>query len=88
MSRRDFDPAARLVRVGEWGLMLLGIAGLGIGLLFASGAYVDLDFINVNHLNSWPSQVIVEISFAMMLMGAGPWCILQAFRSRARRRKA
>jgi hypothetical protein len=70
-----------LARVANWSLMLLGIGCLGIGLCFATGAFVDLDFIHVNHLKSWPPQVIVEMSIAMILMGFGPWCLLQGIRS-------
>ncbi len=73
-----------LARVANWGLMLLGIVCLGIGLCFATGAFVDLDFIDVNHLKSWPPQVIIEMSIAMMLMVFGPWCLLQGIRSTVR----
>jgi hypothetical protein len=69
------------LRVVRWGLVLLGIVCLGIGLLFVTAAYVDLDFIDRNHLNSWPSQVVMELSVAIMLMGVGPWCLLQGIRS-------
>ena len=71
-------------RVTKWGLMLLGIVCLGIGLWFATGAFVDLDFMDVNHLNGWPASVIIEIGTAVILMGVGPWCLLHAIRSRGR----
>ena len=76
--------AAYPTRVTKWGLMLLGIVCLGIGLWFATGAFVDLDFMNVNHINGWPPSVIVEISFAVMLMAFGPWYTLQGIRSTVR----
>jgi hypothetical protein len=67
--------------VANWGLMFLGIACLGIGLWFAVGAFVDLDFMNANHLRRWPSQVIIETGIAMILIGLGPWCLLQGVRT-------
>lgn len=73
--------AKPVLAVSNWGLMSLGIACLGIGLWFAIGALVDLDFMNANHLKCWPSQVIMEISIALILMGLGPWCVLQGIRT-------
>jgi hypothetical protein len=73
--------AAHTVRIANWGLMFLGIACLGIGLWLAIGAVVDLDFMNANHLKRWPLQVIIEIGIAILLMGFGPWCLLQRFRA-------
>jgi hypothetical protein len=81
MSEPVLARAADAIRIANRGLMLLGIVCLGTGLLFATGAFVDLDFINRNHLNTWPPQVIIEMSIAMMLMSFGPWCLLQGFRS-------
>jgi hypothetical protein len=60
--------------------MLLGFVCVGIGLWFATAAFVDLDYMNVNHLSSWPFQVVIEISIAMMLIGFGPWCLLLGIR--------
>ena len=81
MSKPILTPKANPIRVANWGPMLLGIACLGIGLWFAIAAFVDLDFIHVNHLNTWPTPVIIEIGIAMLLMGFGPWCLLQGVRS-------
>jgi hypothetical protein len=84
MSKPVLAPTASPSRVASRGPMLLGIGCLGIGLWFATGAFVDLDFIHVNHLNNWPTQVIIELGIAMMLMSFGPWCLLQSVRSIAR----
>ena len=84
MSKPVLAPAAKSIRVTNWGLMLLGIVCLGIGLWFATGAVVDLDFMKFNHLNSWPSQVIIEISIAITMIGFGPWCLLYGFRATVR----
>jgi hypothetical protein len=81
MAKPILVPEAHAVRVANWGLRFLGIVCLGIGLLFAIGAVVDLDFMIANHLNGWPPQVIIEIGIAMMLMGFGPWCLLQRIRA-------
>jgi hypothetical protein len=84
MSKLVLAPAANPIRVANWGLMLLGVVCLGIGLSSAIGAFVDLDFMDVNHLNGWPASVIIEIGVAVILMGFGPWCLLHAIRSRGR----
>jgi hypothetical protein len=81
MSKPVIARAADPIRAANWGLMLLGIVFLGIGLWSATGAFVDLDFINVHHLNSWPHQVNIEMSIAIILMGLGPWCVLRGIRS-------
>jgi hypothetical protein len=80
MAKPVVAPVAHPIRVANWGLMLLGIICLGIGLWFATGAVVDIDFMNDNHLKRWPPQVIAEIVVAMTLMGFGPWCFLQGIR--------
>jgi hypothetical protein len=84
MSTPVTNRAAYPTRVTKWGLILLGIVCLGIGLWFATGAFVDLDFMNVNHMNGWSRSVIFEMSFAVMLMASGPWCMLQGIRSTVR----
>jgi hypothetical protein len=84
MSKPIVAPATNCSRVGHWGSVLLGIACLGSGLWFAIGVSVNLDFIHVNHMKSWPLQVIIEIGIAMMLMCLGPWCLLQGIRSSIR----
>jgi hypothetical protein len=81
MSNPIPAPVTKPLRVVRWALVLLGVVCLGIGLLFVTAAYVDLDFIDRNHLNSWPSQVVMKLSVAIMLMGVGPWCLLQGIRS-------
>jgi hypothetical protein len=81
MAKKVRANAAHTVRVANWGLMLFGIACLGMGLWLAIGAVVDLDYMNANHLKHWPPQVIIEIGIAMMLMGFGPWCLLHRFRA-------
>jgi hypothetical protein len=84
MSEPVLAPVANPSRATKWGLMFLGIVCLGIGMWSASGAFVDLDFINVNSLNSWPPQVIIEISIALMQMNFGLWCLLEGVRSTGR----
>jgi hypothetical protein len=81
MSKPVLAPAANPMGVAHWGLMLLGIVCLGIGLLYATAVFVDLDCISRNHLNTWPPQVIIEMSIAILVMGCGPWCLLQGIRS-------
>ena len=73
-------PVVHPIRVANWGLILLGIICLGIGLWFATGAVVDIDFLNDNRLKRWPPQVITEIVVTMTLMGFGPWCLLHGIR--------
>ena len=80
MARPVLAPVARPIRAANWGLIILGIICLGIGLWFAIGAVVDIDFMNDNHMKGWPRQVITEIVVAMTLMGFGPWCLLQGIR--------
>jgi hypothetical protein len=84
MSKSVVAPATNPIRVAHWGPILLGILCLGIGLWFAIGVLINLDFIFLNHLTGWPTQVIVEICIAMMLMCLGPWCLLQGIRSSIR----
>jgi hypothetical protein len=69
------------IRVAHWGLIVLGVVCLGIGLLYATAASVDIDFIDCYHLKTWPLEVIIEMSVAVMLMGFGPWCLLRGIRS-------
>jgi hypothetical protein len=64
----------------QLGLILLGFTCLGIGLWFATGTVVDIDFMNDNHLKRWPPQVITEIVVTIILMSFGPWCLLQGIR--------
>jgi hypothetical protein len=80
MSGPVLDPPVKPIHGTKWGLMLLGFVCLGIGLCFATGAFVDLDYMSVNHLNGWPFQVVLEISIAIMLIGFGPWCFLLGIR--------
>jgi hypothetical protein len=80
MAKPVLAPVAHPIRVANWGLMLLGIICLGIGLWFATGAVVDIDFMNANHLKRWSPHVITEIVVSMTLMGFGPWCLLQGIR--------
>ena len=80
MARQVVAPVALLIRVANWGLILLGIICLGIGLCFATGAVVDIDFMNDNQLKRWPPQVITEIVVTIILMAFGPWCLLQGIR--------
>jgi hypothetical protein len=47
MSKLVLTPVANPIRVAHWGPMLLGIVCLGIGLWFAIGAFVDIDFISI-----------------------------------------
>jgi hypothetical protein len=86
MSEPDIARAANPIRAANGGLMLLGVAFLGIGLWSATGAFVDLDVINVHHPKSWPHQLLTEMSIAIILMGFGPWCLLRGFRSPVRQR--
>jgi hypothetical protein len=81
MSNPVLAPSTNPIRVAHWGLILLGLACLGMGLFYASAASVDFDFIDRNHLKTWPPQVIIEVSVAVMLMGFGPWCLLRGIRS-------
>jgi hypothetical protein len=81
MSKPVVALATNPIRVARWSLILLGIVCLVIGLLYATAATVDLDFIDRNHLKIWPPQVIIEMSVATMLMGFGPWCLLRGIRS-------
>jgi hypothetical protein len=60
--------------------MLFGLVCLGIGLWFATAAFVDLDFKNVNHMNGRSSQVVIEISTSLMLIGFGPRRLLRGKR--------
>jgi len=85
LSKPVLAPAANPIRVANWGPMLLGVVCLGIGLWFAVGAFVDLDYMDVNHLDGWPPSVIIEIGVAMTLMCIGPWCLLHGIRSPSRR---
>ncbi len=72
MAKPVLAPVAHPIRGANWGLILLGIICLGIGLWLATGAVVNIDFMNDNHLKRWPPQVITEIVVAMTLMGFGP----------------
>jgi hypothetical protein len=80
MPKPVLAPVAHPIRVANWGLILLGITCLGIGLWFATGTVVDIDFMNDNHLKRWPPQVITEIVVTIILMSFGPWCLLQGIR--------
>ena len=77
MAKPVVAPVAHPIRVANWGLIFLGIICLGFGLWFATGAVVDIDFMNDNHLKRWSPQVITEIVVTIILMGFGPWCLLQ-----------
>jgi hypothetical protein len=79
-------PSANPSRIANWGPMLLGVVCLGIGVLFAIGAYVDVDFMDVNDLDRWPPSVIMEIGAAVILTVFGPWCLLHGIRSRGRQK--
>ncbi len=81
MSRPVPAPRAKPRRIANWGPMLLGIVCLGIGLVFAIGAFVDLDYMDANHLDSWPLTVIIEIGVAVILAVFGPWCLLLGIRA-------
>jgi hypothetical protein len=87
MSKTVLTAADNPLRIANWSLMLLGIVCLGIGLWSATGAVVDLDFLNANHLNGWPLQVITEMCIAIVLMGFGPWCLLRGRRNPTIRHK-
>jgi H+/Cl- antiporter ClcA len=86
MSDPVFAQAANPIRVARWSLILLGVVCLGIGVLYATAATVDLDFIDRNHLKTWPHQVLTEMSIAIIMMGFGPWCLLRGMRSPVRQR--
>src|SRR5262249_33791812 len=80
MARPVPAAVAHPIHAANWGLILLGIICLGLGLWFATGTVVEIDFMNDNHLRRWPPQVMTEIVVTMILMGFGPWCLLQGIR--------
>ena len=80
MAKPVLAPVVHPIRDANWGLILLGIICLGIGLWFATGTVVNIDFMNDNHLKRWSPRVITEIVVAMTPMGVGPWCLLQGIR--------
>jgi hypothetical protein len=80
MTRSVPTPVAHPGHAANWWLILLGIICLGLGLWIATGAVVDIDFMNDNHLRRWPPQVVTEVVVAIVLMGVGPWCLLQGIR--------
>ncbi len=86
MSHPVPAPRANPRRIANWGPMLLGILCLGIGLVFAIGAFVDLDYMDANHLDTWPPTVIMEIGVAVILAVFGPWCLLHGIRAPGRQK--
>jgi threonine/homoserine/homoserine lactone efflux protein len=81
MSNSVLAAVVKPVRVGKWGLMLLGVVCLGVGLLSTIGTLVDLDIIFADNLNGWTRQVIVEIGMAVTLVGFGSWSLWRGSRS-------
>ena len=84
MSEPVIARAANPIRAANWGLMLLGVAFLGIGLWSATGAFVDLDLINVYHPNSlassgrWSRDEHRLLSSLMAASGHGACCGVSA----------
>jgi hypothetical protein len=82
MSKSVLAAPLKPVRFANWGLMLLGMACLGLGLLPTIGTLVDLDIIFANHLHGWwPRELIIEIAIAIPLVGFGSWSLWHGIRS-------